>query len=236
MNNVSVMQPYLFPYVGYFQLINSIDKFVFYDDVNYIKQGWINRNKVLVNGKETLFTVPLKKASSFSKINEIEIHPNLYNKWKNKFYKTLSQSYQKSDHFNKVFPIVEKVFDQEYDSISGMAINSIKSVTDYLGFEKEFYISSKDFPDTAEEDRSDRLIKIVGELCSDNYINNSGGKELYDKTYFKNNGVNLLFIEPELSEYKQDSESFIKGLSIIDVLMNNSKEEIKEILNKYELV
>lgn len=86
---IAIMQPYIFPYIGYFQLINAVDKFIIYDDVNYIKQGWINRNKILLNNEDYLFTFPLKNASSYKKINEIELSENLYSKWKIKFFKTL---------------------------------------------------------------------------------------------------------------------------------------------------
>jgi len=93
------MQPYVFPYIGYFQLIELADVFVFYDDVNFIKQGWINRNNVLANNKSLLFTIPLNKISSFVKINEVIINENFFNKWQNKFLRTIEQSYKKAPFF-----------------------------------------------------------------------------------------------------------------------------------------
>ena len=99
MGKVAIMQPYLFPYLGYFQLVQAVDYFVFYDDVNFIKQGWINRNRVLMNGEDQLFSVPLHKASSFGKINETTIHYAVFSKWKTKFLKSLEQSYGKARHF-----------------------------------------------------------------------------------------------------------------------------------------
>ena len=83
---LAIMQPYIFPYLGYFQLLNSVDHFVFYDDVNFIKGGWVNRNQLLINNQNKFFTVPLKKIISFTPINEVEIHKKLYPNWRSKFY------------------------------------------------------------------------------------------------------------------------------------------------------
>src|SRR4051812_42347879 len=102
---LAIMQPYIFPYIGYFQLIAAVDAFVIYDDVNYIKQGWINRNRILFNGKDLLFTVPLENASSFKKINEVSVHKHLYEGWKVKFGKSLRATYFKAPYFNEIISL-----------------------------------------------------------------------------------------------------------------------------------
>ena len=99
---LAIMQPYLFPYIGYYQLINSVDKFIIYDDVNFIKQGWLNRNSILVNGKRNLFTVPLENQSSFTKINETLINQKFYPIWKKKFSRQLNKIITKP-HFLKMY-------------------------------------------------------------------------------------------------------------------------------------
>lgn len=234
--NLAVMQPYLFPYIGYFQLIKAVDTFVFYDDVNFIKQGWINRNQILVNHDPNLFTVPLKKASSFKQINEIEINYALYPQWKKKFLRKIEQSYAKAPYFKEVFPIVSNVFSAPVSNISNLAVQSVIETSTYLGLNKKFKVSSEEFSKTKEFERTKRLISINRQLKANTYINALGGKELYSKEEFRREGINLHFLKPNLNAYEQFGGEFVKGLSIIDVLMFNSKEKTFKILNEYSLI
>ena len=232
---IAVMQPYIFPYLGYFQLINSADSFILYDDVNFIKQGWVNRNRILANGKENLFTIPLKNASSFTPINETELHPSLYAKWRIKFLRTLVQNYSKAPYFNKTYPVIENVF-KEDNNISVLATNSILAVLDYLDLKTKIHISSQDFKESKGLDRADRLIEISKKLNGSTYVNMIGGKDLYNREYFKKQNVELLFLKPRIKEYEQLGHNFIPALSIIDVLMFNDKETILSFLTDYDFV
>lgn len=232
---VGIMQPYFFPYLGYFQLINSVDKFVFYDDVNFIKQGWINRNQIKVNNQKSMFTVPVKKASSFELINETELHPQLYAKWRRKFGKTLEQAYGKTPRFDKVYPLINDILERDFEKVSDLAAESVRSISAYLGMDKEFYISSRSFSTNQDLDRADRIIDITKRLGAEEYVNSPGGRSLYCKKYFQSNGITLHFIEPSLPEYTQTGKEFISGLSIIDILMNKSIPEINVMLKSSKL-
>lgn len=229
---IAVMQPYAFPYFGYFQLIKAVKKFVFYDDVNYKKQGWINRNKIRANKQETLFTIPLTNASSFTPINEIKLHPFLYPKWKRKFLKTITQSYQNAPFFKEVFPLIEEILSEKI-TISNLAIESVITIASYLDMETEFFLSSQQFTETKKLEKVDRLVAISHKLYAQEFINMPGGKNLYSKKDFKNNNLDLLFIEPIITKYSQDNEKFIPSLSIIDVLMFNNKKSINKFLENY---
>ena len=155
------MQPYLFPYIGYFQLIKSVDTFVFYDDVNYIKGGWINRNKILINKKESLFTISLDNPSSFTEIKDSRIDLNKIDTFNVKFLKTISQSYSKATYYREVYPMLEDFFfSKERQFISEMAIDSITLVCDYLGMDHDFKRSSKAYRDTNQLKGKDRIIEI----------------------------------------------------------------------------
>lgn len=234
---VAVMQPYFFPYIGYFQLIKSVDDFVFYDDVNFIKQGWINRNKILNNNESQLFTVPLKKLSSYKQINEVEVNTSLYLKWKKKFLKSLEQNYSKAPYFKSTFELIISVLDGgEGITISELAILSIVNVIHHLDIKVKFNISSIKFASSKKSDRSDRLINICRNLDASRYVNALGGMELYEKSEFSKYGIDLKFLKPILKPYPQFENEFISGLSIIDVLMFNSKDEIQIMLNDYELI
>ena len=235
--SIAVMQPYIFPYLGYFQLINAVDEFVFYDDVNYIKQGWVNRNRILDKKEAIYFTIPLKKASSFKPINETLINSQLYFKWKKKFIKSIEQGYSKAPYFSDIYKLIVDVFNNSNTiSISDLAIISIESISNYLKLNVIFHKSSESLRDTQSQERTTRLLNICKKLNAENYINSIGGKELYDKSDFKKNDIDLYFLKPFLKPYKQFDNDFVSGLSIIDVLMFNSKEEVIEMINQYELL
>lgn len=229
----AIMQPYFFPYIGYFQLINAVDKFIILDDVNYIKKGWINRNRILLNGKDYLFTIPCEKISQNKLINEVEVIKD--EKAVNKFLKTINNAYSKAPYFSEVFELVEGVFKFDKVLISELAYGSITSVLNFLGIEKNIVFSSKNYSNS-EFKKADRLIDICKMNNADIFINSSGGKELYDKVEFNKNGIKIYFIKNIITPYNQFENNFIPGLSIIDVLMFNTKDEIKEMLNQYELI
>lgn len=230
---LAIMQPYLFPYVGYFQLINAVDKFVIYDDVAFINKGWINRNNILSNGKATLFTLPLVGASQNKLINEIDIE-NL-SAWGKKFLKTLEQNYKKSPHYQEVFGIVEKVVQSEKTNIADLIFLSLQEICSYLKIDTELVQTSSVYQNQHLK-AQERILDICLQEKANHYINPIGGQELYDKALFAENGIKLNFIQSKRSEYQQFKNEFVPWLSIIDLMMFCSVEEIKEQLTKFELV
>lgn len=232
---LAIMQPYLFPYIGYYQLINAVDKFIVYDDVNFIKQGWINRNNVLVNGKPSLFTVPLENQSSFSKINETLINQKFYPIWKKKFLKTIKQNYNKAPFFKEILPLIQLTFDIETNSLSALAKNSLKMVSNYIGITTVFEDSSTIYQNQNLSSQN-RVIDICKKEKATVYINAVGGSELYSKKDFSDNNITLHFLKSTTSSYGQFDSEFIPNLSIIDVLMFNDVDTIKEFLTSYELI
>jgi hypothetical protein len=231
---LAVMQPYLFPYIGYFQLINSVDKFVFYDDVNFIKQGWINRNSILVGGKALLFTVPLENQSSFKKINETFLSKKIYPSWADTLLKTIEQNYKKAPFFNEVYPLLKRVFQAENQSIASLAVFSIKSVADYVGITTELIDSSMKYNNHDLSSQA-RVLDICRQEKASQYINLSGGMTLYSKSDFLEKGIELQFIQSEKIAYAQFNDNFVSNLSIIDILMFNDVSKIKDFLNHYNL-
>lgn len=234
---IAIMQPYIFPYIGYFQLLNIVDTFIFYDDVAFIKQGWINRNRILLNGKDYLFTIPIEKQSSYALIKNTHISNSLYANWRRKFLLTLEQSYKKAPYFNDVYKLVEDVLNSNSTSISELAQSSILNVIKYLGITKKIQISSEDYFESKGLSKEERLISICKKCNAKEYINPIGGQNLYKAESFLINNIDLLFIKSNPIEYKQFSnDNFISWLSIIDILMFNSSNEIKKILNQCELI
>ncbi|PKK38534.1 hypothetical protein BWI96_01830 [Siphonobacter sp. SORGH_AS_0500] len=229
---LAIMQPYLFPYIGYFQLLNAVDKFVIYDDVAFINRGWINRNSILNNGKAQLFTVPLKEASQNKLIHEISIDTD--QKWRDKLLKTIQQNYKKAPHFAAVFPIVEAVFQQSESNISTYIYNSLTMIGEYLSIATPLVKSSTIY-NNQHLKAQERILDICLQEKADHYINPIGGRELYNKDLFAEHGIQLNFIRSERVEYPQLGGEFTPWLSIIDVMMFNSKEQIQELLKAYIL-
>lgn len=227
------MQPYIFPYIGYFQLIKAVDKFVIYDDVNFINKGWINRNRILNNGKDSLFTIPLKEASQNKLINEIEV--NWDDAWKNKFLKTLEQCYKKAPFYADVLTVLQKTLEIEHEPISKVIENNLRVTCQYLDITTEIVSSSSIYKNTHLK-AQERILNICIQENATQYINPIGGTELYDKGFFEAKNIKLNFIKANTVEYPQFKNEFVGWLSIIDVLMFNSKEKIQEFLDNYDLV
>ena len=227
------MQPYIFPYIGYFQLINAVDKFVIYDDVNFINKGWINRNRILNNGKDSLFTIPLKEASQNKLINEIDINWDIA--WKSKFLKTLEQCYKKTPFYSEILPIIEQTLSIDNEPVSKVIEHNLRLICNYLDIKTEIISSSTIYKNTHLK-AQERILDVCLQEKASQYINPIGGLELYDKDFFEIKGIQLNFIKSNPIEYPQFKNEFVPWLSMIDVLMFNSKEKIKEFLDNYELI
>ncbi len=229
------MQPYIFPYIGYFQLIHSADVFVFYDDVHFIKKGWINRNQILLNQEAFKFTIPLIGASQNKLINEIDVF------WESNFDKKLlqqiEQSYRNAPHFKQVFELIQQIFAKKTLRISDLAIQSVQQVCDYIGL-KRVFLKSSELPIESVEGRAERLMHITKFLDSYHYINAVNGQELYDKEYFNRSDIQLNFLSPILKPYHQGESSlpFVPYLSILDLLMWEEKEDILSLISSYEII
>lgn len=215
---IAIMQPYFAPYLGYFQLINAVDKFIFYDDVNYIKGGWINKNLITLNGNDYKFTIPLKKSSSFKKINEIEVN------WEcrdmEKLQKTLYQRFSTDSPSRE---IIKKLFKPKPITIADLTITSIILISNYLGINTTFERSSN-YTFERVDNKLLNLVSICNISEANTYINPIGGQELYSKEEFKQHNINLNFIKGTPSK------------SLLDLIDLKNKEYIINKLNNYKLI
>jgi hypothetical protein len=231
---LAIMQPYFLPYIGYVQLLNAVDTFVLYDDVAFINRGWINRNRLLVNGKDFMFTVPLQDASQNKRICDIALGTDP--KWRGKLLQTVQQSYRKAPFYETVGPLTEKIINFPTDNIADYVLNSLVLIRDHLGITTEIVPSSTIY-NNEQLKAQDRILDICRQTGATRYINPIGGQVLYNKDTCAQAGVELFFIQSKRVEYPQFGRSeFVPWLSILDVLMFNSPEAIRPMLNEYELV
>lgn len=222
---VGIMQPYLFPYLGYFQLIEEVDVFVLLDDVNYIKKGFINRNSILLNKTAHTINLPLQKASQNKKINELYIAND--SEQFRKFKSTIHQGYVKSVNYQKI----EKLMKISEDNIAFYNYSTIIETCDLLSIKTKIIKSSSIF-NNVDLKGQDRILDICKQLNASTYINPIGGKELYNHRFFKDQGVELKFLKKNHVTYPQLANEFVDNLSILDVIANNSVEDIKHKLLK----
>lgn len=230
---LAIMQPYLFSYIGYFQLIKAVDKFVLYDDVNYINKGWINRNQLLINGNASLFTVPLKETSQNRLIKDIHLSDD--SKWRGKLIRSFETSYRKAPYYAEVMPIVQKILKADVENISKLVLISLEEILAYLQIETEIIPSSVVY-NNGHLKAQERILDICRQEQCTTYINPVGGRELYDKEKFRVELMEMYFIKSKPVSYRQFSNDFVPWLSIVDVLMFNPLESVHHFLDEYELL
>jgi len=230
---LGIMQPYFFPYIGYWQLMNAVEKYVICDDVNFIKCGWVNRNKILINGEGRLINLQMHKASQNKFINQLEVQGNpIYNKG---LLKTLETCYKKAPHYEDVFPVIESIITLDEKNLARYLEFSIRRVCEYLSIDTDFIVSST-ITKNNDLHGQDKVIEICKVLGADEYINAIGGQALYSPEDFAAQGIQLKFLKTGEIRYQQFKNEFVPNLSIIDVMMFNSLEEICELMDDYELV
>lgn len=227
---LGIMQPYFMPYIGYFQLMKAVDKYVVYDDVNYIKGGWANRNHILINGEKEMFTVTLQKASPNKLFNEIVIGDDF-----KKLMKTLQMNYSRAINFDQTMVLMERIISFPNKQLAVFIANSFREILSYLSVETEILMSSEIPKDNSLRGK-DKIIQICEILGADTYYNAVGGKNLYDQEEFREHGITLNFVDSLPQVYSQlHTREFVSGLSMIDVLMNNTKDKVNSLLESYQI-
>lgn len=252
---LAIMQPYFFPYLGYFQAIEAVDKYIIYSDLNYIYQGWVDRNRLIDKSGQVFYIRPQLENASVSKlISEIELSKKPF--WKNKLIKTLTFSYAGAKHHKETLGLITDILQGTEEKLCEFNFNSTKNICSYLGIKTKLVHETTKYKDLEAQLRSpdaiqnhfpeyinnDIEIKVIRALkmCeaedAKTFVNAIGGRELYSKEIFEQNKINLRFLETKSYDYKQFNESFTPHLSIIDVLMHNGKDRTRELINNYNLI
>lgn len=230
----AIMQPYFLPYIGYWQLLNTVDQFVVYDNIEYTKKGWFNRNRFIENDHDRLFTIPLKKDSDYLPVHK-RSRSDSSDKEIAHILRIIEQNYKKAPYFDSTFPIIKDCFLSSETNLFKYIHNSIQTVANYLGIDTKIIISSNVAIDHGLKAEK-KVLAICKALKTETYINSIGGVELYDKARFAAHNLDLRFLKANLRAYPQFKEPFVPGLSIIDVLMFNKRTRVKAMLDEYELL
>jgi len=230
---VGIMQPYFFPYIGYFQLLNAVDEFIVYDNIEFSRKGWVNRNRILVNGKDDYITVTLKKDSDYLDI----VDRRLSDTWSTdrvKLLNRIKESYRRAPMFGEVYPWLESSIPDHSNNLFEFLLATLRQTMTYLQIKTPLVISSV-VPIDHSLKSQERVIALVRSRNAETYFNPIGGLELYNKDEFRGKGIELKFLKANSISYTQFSNEFVPSLSIIDVMMFNPKERIASFLNEYTL-
>jgi len=229
MKTIAIMQPYFLPYIGYFQLMAAADKFVVFDDVNYINRGWINRNRLLLNGAAHTFSVPLLGASQNKLICEIELDDN--QSWREKLLRTIRQAYGKAPCYAQTYPLMESLINYPSIRLDEFLLNSLREVVRYLSLDVKIVSSSRIY-NNAHLKGQDRILDICRQEQSSTYINPIGGVDLYDRDSFSKQDIQLNFLRSNQISYSQGKGEHVPWLSIMDVLMFNEPDTVRRLLTE----
>ena len=230
---LAIMQPYFFPYMGYFQLIAAVDQFIVYDNIKYTKKGWINRNRLLQNGKDEMFSLPLKSASDYLNVCERELAADFN---RTRLFNQIKSAYQRAPYFAQTYPLIEQIVKYEDANLFRYLHHSLVQTCAYLGIKTEIKISSSIAIDHSLKNQ-DKVLALCAAVGARTYVNAIGGMELYAKDTFQQTGIELKFIRSKPFEYPQLDNEFVPWLSIIDVMMFNSIAAIQNCIStNYELI
>ncbi|WP_373036546.1 WbqC family protein [Sulfurimonas sp.] len=226
MSKLAILQPSYIPWIGYFEQIMNVDIFVFYDDVQYTKNDWRNRNKIKTHDTDIWLSIPTK-SSSKQKINEVLIDDT--KSWRLKHLKTIKQFYSKSKYFNEIYPLLQNNLNSNVSSISVLSINIIKDITKYLGLDVKFYLSS-DL--NISGNQNTRLVNICNHFNTTHYYSGMAAKDYIDHELFRKNNIEVTFQDYKHPSYKQLNGAFLPYLSIIDLLFNHGRQSTEIIKGK----
>lgn len=234
MKKIAIMQPYFFPYIGYFQLVDAVDEFVIYDNIQFTKKGWVQRNRVLVNGESRYISLQIKKNSS--NLNVVNrFLADSFDEEKKRMLRRLQVAYSRAPYFDDTFKLLQKSINFKDNNLFLYIYNSFIMTCNYIKIKTKITVSSTLNIDHDLKAKN-KVVAICKALDADIYINPIGGVELYNKREFRQEGIDLRFLRAKDITYKQFDNKFVPNLSIIDVMMFNFKEDIYKMLDEYELV
>lgn len=229
---LGIMQPYFLPYLGYWQLLATVDRFVVYDNIQYTKKGWINRNRFLRDGSDAYLTLPLKKASDYLNVSERELADDFD---RDKLLRSLAGSYHRAPHFDTVFPVVERIVQAPMMNLFAFLQNSLTEMAGFLEIRTPMVVSSTlDIDHALHSER--KVLALCRAMGADRYLNPIGGQALYSQAAFAAHSIRLEFLRMRPIEYSQGSGAFVPNLSIVDVLMFNSKETVRTMLSEADVI
>jgi hypothetical protein len=244
-SKIGIMQPYFFPYLGYFQLIAAVDSFILYNKVSFRKKSWITRNRLLNKGTSNPFyiQIPVKKQSSNKLIEEINIDSS--QKWKDSISNHLYYNYKKAHFFDPTYSFITELLNINETNLHVYNSSIVEGICRQLGISTKIIIDNSPFEgienellysEAGIESKSQRIINICNYMKASTYINPIGGTSLYSKKVFAKHAIQLMFLQTNYSNYTQFNNIHVPSLSIVDVLMHCGFDRTSALIKQYSLI
>ena len=230
---IAIMQPYFLPYIGYWQLMNAVDIFVVYDEIQFTKKGWIHRNRYLSQGHDAYFTISLKHDSDYLDVCHREISDGFD---REKLLRQIRGAYKNAPFFEETFDLFQRILLYDERNLFGFLRYSIETIAKTLDIQTKRVVSSQISGIDPSLHSADRVIALCKACDAAHYINPIGGVTLYSKESFAAQGIVLNFLQSDPIVYPQFDNPFVPSLSILDVLMFNDVETVKGYLSRYKLI
>ena len=229
MRTLAIMQPYFLPYIGYFQLLAAADAFVLYDNIQYTKKGWINRNRMLRNGADVMFTLPLASASDTLDVVQRELAADFA---PDDLLRSWQGAYAKAPYYAETWPLLQRIMGCAERNLFHFLHHAIREVAAHLSITTPITISSH-VPIDHGLRGEEKVLALCEAMGATRYINGVGGMALYDRGRFAQRGIGLEFLRPKPLEYAQFGAPFVPWLSILDVLMFNGREATQALVQQH---
>lgn len=237
MTRLGIMQPYFFPYLGYFQLIHAVDRWVILDNVQHIRRGWVSRNRILGQADDwTYLVIPVRKHSLTTQIRDVLIRD--LPAARQRILAQLAPYKRQAPRFSETFEFVQRCLSFEATTLAQLNTHILKECCDLLGLKFDYCFASEleaNSRSPVPAERKERLFWLGDQVGANVHVYPPGARELYDKADFRAHGIDLRFLSHPKVEYEQGGRSFVPDLSVIDVLMWNTLEETRVLLTQYSL-
>lgn len=235
---LALMQPYFFPYLGYFSLIAATDRWVAYDTPQFPREGWVKRNRVLTMGGSAwkYVGIPVVRGPLDTPIHAVRIDSRV--DWRGDILRNLDYYREhRAPYYRETLEFLQRTLHAAHDGLSALLVSCLRATCDHVGLPARIEVFSElNLEVEPTETPQDRVVAIARALEATTYVNLPGGKDLYDRRQFALHGIELLFVAPGLPPYDQHRGDFIPGLSIIDALMWNSPGDVRTLIQNYGLV
>ena len=230
------MQPYFFPYLGYFAIMHYVDKWIVFDEAQYIYHGWINRNRILNYNKDWQYvTAPIQKHSRDIKIKDVVLANHI--QWRDKLLAQLQQYRKRAPYFSSVIEVVREAVNVQEESLSALNTHVLRAICGYLGISVTIEVFSKRNWDIGEVQEADEwALRISESLGAKQYVNPPNGKMFFDEAKWSKSEIELRFLKIRELEYSQKNAAFIPNLSVIDVMMFLEPAHIREAMERYDFI
>ena len=233
--NVVILQPSYIPWRGYFDQIRRADVFVFYDDVQYDKHGWRNRNQIKTTQGKQWITIPVHSKGVTDGINIKDVRIDWSKSWRKKHLNALTFAYSKAPFFESYQPWLESVYNREDEFLADFTISTTVELARMLGITDTRFMRSSELPDL-RGDKTDRVIDVLERVGATHYICGPSASSYMEPEKFDEAGIPFEYMEYNYPEYPQLHPPYDPFVTILDLLFMVGENALSYIVNQEKAI